>query len=511
MSAARDPSSRESTRPALLWLAACLATGLVLILLYRDSYQQDGGHHFLYARWAWTHPELFVGVWQRPLCSLAHAGPALLGYDAARFWSALLSTAGAAMTWLTARRLGLAGSWRAIPFYLLQPALFLMWSDTMTEPLFATTLSAALLAHASGRLVTGAVLASLCIGARPEGAFVALVWGLMMLAHPGAGKSLFTRGLRSLALATGLLSWVLAAWMISGDPLYIRNNWPPDWQAGGAAYGKGPIWEYIARFPEIAGPLLMVPVAAGLAIMVRRPGLRFIAALFLFTFAVHSLMRAFGWFGSAGYARYFSGFAPCLALAGCVGWNALAARRPRVFHGRAWSIALALSFVINLWYVDGSVWNRDARAITMLKNHFDRAHAGLPVERFVWSQAYMCILWDRDPWESPGLSGTNPDAPAILRDLPPGTLVAWDDQTGRLVHRLAPGDFEAAGFRLLHRESHSLRGWLPAIPSHGWGGIRNNTFYLLYKDTGAGPAAAPGSNGRRFASGTHPETAPSTD
>lgn len=477
-------SPPNTTRPALFWLAACLATGAALILLYPDSYQQDGGHHFLFARWAWKHPELFIGVWQRPLCSLFHAVPASLGYDAARFWSAVLSTAGAAMAWLTARQLRLAGSWRAIPIYLLQPALFLMWSDVMTEPLCATVLSGALLAHVRGHLRTGAALASLCICARPEGAFIALVWGVMMLANPAAGKSIIHRGFNSLWLATGLLLWILASWIISGDPLYIKNNWPPDWQAGGAAYGQGPVWEYIARFPEIAGPFLMVPVAAGLAMMVSKPRLRFVAALFLFTFVVHSLMRMFGWFGSAGYARYFSSFAPCLAIAGCIGWNGLAVRWPRLIGPRLWATAVALSFVVNFWYADGAAWNRDARAVDSLKARFDGEHTGLKTERFVWSQAYMAIAWDRDPWESPTLSATDKSAAiAVLRSLPSGTLAAWDERIGHQVRGLGISDFEAGGFHLLHQESHTLRGWLPAIDLHGWGEIRQNTFYLLYKDT----------------------------
>jgi hypothetical protein len=215
------PSNDSSKHPyaALLWLAACLGSGLALVILYPDSYQQDGGHHFIFARWAWQHPELFVSVWQRPLFSLVHAVPALGGYEVSRCWAVMISTAGAAMTWLTARRMGLANSWRCIPFYLLQPALFLMWGDTMTEPLFATVLSAALLAHFSGRLRLGAVLASLLIGARPEGAFVALVWGLMMLGNPALAKSLLCRARCSLLLAVGLVSWVLAAWAISGDRL----------------------------------------------------------------------------------------------------------------------------------------------------------------------------------------------------------------------------------------------------------------------------------------------------
>lgn len=476
-------TAANSTRHAVLWIMGCLLTGLALVMLYPDSYQQDGGHHFIYARWAWRHPELFVSVWQRPLFSLFHAVPALAGYEAARFWAAILSTAGAAMAWQTARRLGIAGSWRCIPFYLLQPALFLMWSDTMTEPLFATVLSAALLAHYSGRPLLGAVLASLLIGARPEGAFVAFVWGCMMLGNVALGKTILTRGMWSLLLATGLVCWILAAWAISGDPLYIKHNWPPDWTAGGAAYGKGPPWEYVMRFPEIAGPLLMIPVVAGLWKVLRNPVMWMIAALFLFTFAMHSVMRVYGLFGSAGYARYFSAFAPCLAIAGCVGWNALAAWRPRLFNRRTWVAAILVSFLLNFWFVDGAAWNRDARAVKSAKAWYDQNHPDLPVDRFLWSQAAMNIAWDRDPWEKPTLSaGDHAGALATLRELPARTLVCWDAETGLALNNISVDDIKAAGFRLLHQESHQLNGWMPRYGIFGWGVSRAQTIYLLYKD-----------------------------
>ena len=468
---------------ALLWLVACLACGLSLVMIYPDSYQQDGGYHFIFARWSWQHPELFISVWQRPLFSLVHAVPALGGYEVSRCWAVLISTAGAAMTWLIARRIGLADSWRCIPFYLLQPALFLMWGDTMTEPLFATVLSAALLAHFSGRLWLGAVLASLLIGARPEGAFVAVVWGLMMLGSPALAKSFIKRGMCSLLLAVGLVSWVLAAWIISGDPLYIIHNWPPDWSAGGAAYGKGPIWQYLSRFPEIAGPLLMVPVAVGLWILARSPGLRLIAALFLFTFAMHSVMRVFGLFGSAGYARYFSAFAPCLAIAGCVGWNQFSARWPHVCNRRTWAAAVSVSFIANFWFVDGSSWNRDARAVQSAKAWFDLNQSGLPVDRFLWSQAAMNIAWDRDPWEEPALYASDPaGAMATLKALPPRTLICWDAETGPALRNISADSIKTAGFRLIHQESHQLLGLMPAFSLFAWGGPRLQTIYILYKD-----------------------------
>ena len=37
-----------------VWLAAATVVGVALALLYPDSYQQDGGHHYLFARWAWA-------------------------------------------------------------------------------------------------------------------------------------------------------------------------------------------------------------------------------------------------------------------------------------------------------------------------------------------------------------------------------------------------------------------------------------------------------------------------
>ena len=119
--------------------------------------------------------------------------------------------------------------------------------------------------------------------------------------------------------------------------------------------------------PEIVGPLLLVPVLIGLVGMVRAPRLRLLAALVLFTFAAHSGMRGLGMFGSAGYARYFSAFAPCLAVAGCLGWNRLVPwLSDRVGTRRVswvWRGVVVVSFVFNLCYVDAQFWNRDAWAV----------------------------------------------------------------------------------------------------------------------------------------------------
>ena len=64
-----------------------------MLFLFDDSCQQDGGQHYLFARQAWVHHELFVGVWSRPLYTSVYAFPALIGYRAARTLTVLICLA----------------------------------------------------------------------------------------------------------------------------------------------------------------------------------------------------------------------------------------------------------------------------------------------------------------------------------------------------------------------------------------------------------------------------------
>lgn len=476
-----EPAEEKSgTRAALGWLVACVATGGLLMWWHHDSYQQDGGNHYLMARTAWRHPEFFISVWQRPLFSVVFAVPALAGYTAARFWAVLVSTLGAALTWRTALKLGVRDAWRVIPFYLLQLALFEMWADTMTEPLFATVLAAAMLAHVSGRVMLGAVLVSFLPGARPEGPFVIAVWGVMMLVSPAFGATWLKRLPKTLALGTGMAVWVLASALIAGDPLFILHHWP--WSPTGAVYGTGTPWAYVSKLPEICGPVLMTPVLVGLGPLLRRAQTRFIPSVFLLTFVVHTLLWTFGLFGSAGYARYFSSFAPALALSGAVGWNLLAQRLPSRLARVAWVVVCAWSFIINVRDVDAMlIWARDARAVEEMKAWFDANEVALPVDRFVWSQTYAVTAFDREATEIP-VTGLKPEETLQrLRDLPPHTLALWDSDTGPAIFGVTVDEVKAAGFEELHRQDFVLKSRLPKWASQRWNPDRELTYWLLYK------------------------------
>src|SRR5688572_14723904 len=127
-------------RAATLWVGAFIAVGGALWVLHPDSYQQDGGYHFLFARWAWVHADLFVDVWNRPAFTLLYSLPARAGYAPAKLLTVLVCAACAWQTWRLAIALNLPRSPLAVPLLFLQPSFFLICTETITEPLYALQL-----------------------------------------------------------------------------------------------------------------------------------------------------------------------------------------------------------------------------------------------------------------------------------------------------------------------------------------------------------------------------------
>jgi len=193
-------------------------------------------------------------------------------------------------------------------------------------------------------------------------------------------------------------------------------------------------------------------------------------------------MYARGALGSAGFPRYFVCVSPAIALITLAGWNAIEARLAH-FSGFAVKTAMivvfALSGLFSLFYVDGWGYPRDAWAVAEMYRWF-RANER-PVTRLIWSQAYMSILFDRDPWEKPTFSRDIEHNLTLLRESPPGTLSFWDNEIGPTWFGLQPGDFEAAGYVRLRSQSYRLEGLFFRHAWRGHGGSRTQEMHLFYK------------------------------
>jgi hypothetical protein len=476
-----DQTYNLPRKKAYLWLGVFALVGLALVLLYPDGFQQDSGYHFLFARWGWRHPYMFVGVWSRPLFTFIYGFPALLGFEAARLFSLAIGLATAWQTWKLARDLKLDRSWLVVLLIFLQPSFFILYPDLLTEPMYALVFVIALRLHLRGRVKTGMLVASLMVLTRPEGFFHGILWGVWVLFDKRVSITFWRRIPPTLWLASGGILWWAAAFIVTKDPLFIKHNWPSQWQAG--VYGSEPFYAYFLRLPEMVGLVLVIPFLYGLGLLLKRRELGTITSSFLLLFLLHATFRTLGILGDAGYPRYMVCVSPAMAIITLVGWNEIAAKfahlSARIKLATA-SVILGISAAACVLYMDGLIWIRDAWAIQEAHQWFQQNPR--PVKKLVWSHAYMCIRFDADPTENVIFTPNREDNLKQLRELPSGTLVFWDGQVGPSWNNINDKDFESIGYKRLFSRTYELRGWIWDDVPFKYAGIRPQEMHLLYRE-----------------------------
>jgi hypothetical protein len=479
-----DTGRGTDLRNATIALGLMALLGVALIFLFPGSPEQDTDYHFLEARSAWSNPWLFVDVWGRPLYTTFYALPALLGFTVARFFAVGIGLATAWQTWRLAGDLCLERAWLVIPLLLGQPVFFELFPDLLTEPLFALVFVVALRWHLRGRTNLGMLAASLLPLARPEGVFLCVIWGVWVVSKSVRSptsppvpvyRNLIRTVPSTLILATGVFSWWIAAACITRDPLFILHNWPATWHQD--VYGRGTFFSYIQRAPEFTGLLLAVPFVIGLWCKMRVPTWIPLTTSFLLFFLLHTVFRAYGLFGEAGYPRYMVSVAPVIAALSLAGWNTVARwMEPRSrLSGALGSTILGLSLVQNLLYLDSFSAARDPIAIREMSGWLQEHPK--PYHRLVWSNARMCIVSGLNLVQSPSLSSPNREATlSLLRNAPSGTLVFWDNHFGPDWFGLTAGEIEENGYQRVRTRAYSLPGVVI-----GDAGRRDVELSLLFK------------------------------
>jgi hypothetical protein len=476
----RSPTGADTDlRNATIALGLMALLGVALICLFPGSPEQDTDYHFLEARSAWSNPWLFVDVWGRPLYTTLYALPALLGFTVARFFTVGIGLATAWQTWRLAGDLCLERAWLVIPLLLGQSVFFELFPDLLTEPLFSLVFVVALRWHLRGRTRLGMLAASLLPLARPEGVFLCVIWGVWVVAEKVRSptyRNLIRTVPSTLILATGVFAWWIAATCITRDPLFILHNWPATWHQD--VYGRGTLFSYIQRGPEFTGLLLAVPFLIGLWCKMRAPTWIPVTTSFLLFFLLHTVFRAYGLFGEAGYPRYMVSVAPAIAALSLAGWNIIArwiAPWPHL-SGVLGSTILGLSLVQNFLYLDSFSAARDPIAIREMSGWL-REHPR-PYQRLVWSNARMCIVSGLTLVQSPSLSSLSREATlALLRNAPSGTLVFWDNHFGPDWFGLTAGEIEENGYQRVRTRAYSL----PGVVIGDAGGRRDVELSLLFK------------------------------
>jgi hypothetical protein len=344
--------------------------------LFPHTGDGDAILHYLSARDALAWPKGFLSPWARWGALWPIVLPAQWGILPARCVMAAISTLCIWQTMRMADDLRLRPAALAGVFVLLQPLVFPLAADAMTELPTALLLVVAVRLWWSGRYSVSCLVVSFLPAVRPEGFIILPLW-LGMLA---AGlRSRRARVLAAALLFTGLFAWTLMDWLVVRDPLYIITSW--NWPVQSyPAYGHGTIWHHVVRWPIYCGPVLFPLFLLGIWPSVRSamqdfPALcrfpamhRLIApsprppdvsspsrrsafsrtiasgnrrgptmllpvTLWLIFFLLHTILYWRGLFASVGLMRIFASTSPFTALICAHGW--IVARR---WLSNRWSI-----------------------------------------------------------------------------------------------------------------------------------------------------------------------------
>ena len=338
------PSSPAPTNRRLVWIVLGLFALVSLALSVSSSgfLEADGITHYLYARWAFVEPHLFVNVWGRPVVTTLHSIGAQLpgtilglpaGLVGVRATSMVIAIVTAILAWRVAvgqgpqhghDRPGLAAV-----FLVLQPLVILHSISELTELPFALLAVLGLLAYQRRWWWVLALAIGCSPAARPEG------FGLILMA---AGALVLHRRWEILLLPIPLIVWDRLGWWFYGGEandqgpwwglfMWLKQEWP---YSGDSAYEAGPLLKFVGMLPAVTGPMLLPFMLIGTVAIARRwsawrdHGTRVaLVTAFVpwFVLIVHSVLHWTGKMASSGDVRYLVAVAPFWALLAARGFD----------------------------------------------------------------------------------------------------------------------------------------------------------------------------------------------
>jgi hypothetical protein len=441
----------------LLVSAAVFAFLALWVWLFPFTGDGDAVLHYHNARDTFYNIAAGLSAWSRPAFVIPTAPFAHLGMAAARLFGAAVTIAVMWQTVRLAEDLNLRAPLAAAFMVLFQASAFALAADVMTEMPMALGVVVAVRLWINGGLVASALLVGFLPMFRPEGYFLGVTFGLFALF---ARVPLKRKVVVLAAMAFGLVFWSAACRYYINDwgGFLPEKSWPMN-----AVAPKGPLWWYVARWPECCGLPLFILFVPGLWQITgdRSPRWRLIAAVWFTVIAVHSVLFWRGIFASWGLIRILACVSPMTAVICLRGWNVLA----NVLKRRRWPRWT--------WRTPGLVCMVAAAGLWAVAYYFaiSEHYDCFPIMRTVrfmrdqklFGEDHLIVCGNqmvRAALDTPQNSKSAIDLPVDvqkcwqkIREFPVGTYLVWDNNQSPLWYHLSVSQFKAAGFTEIHAET----------------------------------------------------------
>ncbi len=321
---APDEEQRDH-RWAFLLIGLYVVASLVYGFLSDAPWDDDCVVRYFHAREAWSDPDHFFSVWNRPLFMVLFAPTALLGREVMMVQMILLSAWSGWLLYRSLQRIGARDAHWVLPFFFFQAFYFSISRNFLTEPVAVAVICLGLHALVNGRYTLFAVLGGLLPLARLELVAILPIWGIALMQ---AGQ---WRRIAWMAVPVVVL-------MVLG--YFVKDTDNPLWlvedtlgKEGKNRYGYRNVWHYFQRYAYVVGPVVFFFLIPGtLERLFRRRIDLFILVqglAILLLYVVFSSTLDMG--NSAGFLRNLIPMTPFVAI---LAYDGLMAWQGRAHHAR---------------------------------------------------------------------------------------------------------------------------------------------------------------------------------
>ena len=279
----------------------------------------DSIYHYLFAKYAPIHPELFFYHWAKPVYVLLASPFAQFGLTGIKIFNALVSLTTIFLTYKTARELNIKNAIISAVIMIFTPLYYILTFSGLTEPLFALITVFCIYLSTKQKYLATCLIISFLPFVRSEGLIIIGVFGIYFL---------FKKHWKLLPfLLFGSIVYSIAGYFVYHDFLWIFNKIP--YSNLSSSYGSGNLFHFAEQLFYVVGVPIYILFWIGFISLIRRTVKKkiifeeqfLILFGFICFFIAHSLFWYFGIFNSMGLKRVLIGVMPMISIISLQGFN----------------------------------------------------------------------------------------------------------------------------------------------------------------------------------------------
>ena len=412
----------------VLFIYAALAAWTII---YFDGTGDTGDSvsHYLFAKYAPKHPELYFDHWAKPVFVLLASPFAQFGFTGMKIVNSCVVLLTIFTTYHIAKTLKFRNAIIVSFILICTPLYFTLTFSGLTEPLFALVVSISILLLLKDKYVAASILISFLPFIRSEGLIFIGIFAIYF-AFKCKWKMLPF-------LVVGHLIYSFLGYFIHHDLLWVIREIP--YAHLDSIYGNGTLFHFSEKLYYLLGlPIYFLFVVGLIAIywdaIKKKSNLDeqvLLALGFLTFFIAHSLFWFLGIFGSMGLLRVFICVMPIIALVALKGYNFITetvlaqSKLPQLIF----KALLIISVIIFPFTTNKAALNFNRDFSISQEQLLVQQMADFSIKNYGTKQTYVCahpyfsLALDIDPFDKTKMVDWNE---SNLLNLQSGSLLIWD-------------------------------------------------------------------------------------